>query len=189
MRGRVGRGSEALVQGLYGYRPSLRAGSFLLPSLTDMPTLSPHDDGDQDFMQLALEQGRRALPGCLPNPPVGCVLVKNGRVIASGFTQPPGQYHAEAMALACLPEELSSDLSDVTAFVTLEPCSFHGRTPSCATALVARGIGRVVVAALDPDPRNAGKGIDILQAAGVEVTMGVRQEQALEDLGPYLGKS
>lgn len=154
-----------------------------------MPTLAIHNDCDQDFMQLALAQGRRALPGCLPNPPVGCVLVKNGQVIASGFTQPPGQHHAEAMALARLPEDLSGDLSEVTAFVTLEPCSFHGRTPLCATALVARGIGRVVVATLDPDPRNAGKGIDILRASGIQVALGVLQGQALEDLGPYLGHS
>lgn len=140
-------------------------------------------------MQLALKEGRRALPGCLPNPPVGCVLVKNGRVIASGYTQSPGQHHAEAMALALLPAEWSSNLSDVTAFVTLEPCSFHGRTPSCAKALADRGIGRVVVAALDPDPRNSGKGIDILKDAGVDVAVGVLKEPAMADLEPYLNRS
>ncbi|MBZ0093550.1 MAG: bifunctional diaminohydroxyphosphoribosylaminopyrimidine deaminase/5-amino-6-(5-phosphoribosylamino)uracil reductase RibD [Sulfuricellaceae bacterium] len=133
-------------------------------------------------MHLALLEGRKALPACLPNPPVGCVLVKDGKVIASGFTQPPGQHHAEAMALS----QVAGDLSGVTAFVTLEPCSFHGRTPSCAKALVTRGIKRVVVAILDPDPRNSGAGIEILKAAGVEVAVGTLERSALEDLGPYL---
>lgn len=137
----------------------------------------------EDFMHLALVEGRKALPACLPNPPVGCVLVKDGKVMASGYTQPPGQHHAEAMALA----QVSGDLSGVTAFVTLEPCSFHGRTPSCAKALVARGIRRVVVATLDPDPRNAGAGIEILRAAGVEVSVGVLEHAAREDMGAYLG--
>ena len=82
--------------------------------------------------------------------------------------------------------QVSGDLSGVTAFVTLEPCSFHGRTPSCAQALAARGIQRVVVSTLDPDPRNAGAGIDILLAAGVEVLVGTLEPVALQDLGPYL---
>lgn len=140
---------------------------------------------DEDFMRLALAEGRRALPACLPNPPVGCVLVRGGQVVATGFTQPPGQHHAEAMALA----HFAQDLSDVTAYVTLEPCSFHGRTPSCAKTLVARGIQRVVVAMLDPDPRNAGAGIDILKAAGVEVTVGVLEQSAMADMGAYLALS
>ena len=137
---------------------------------------------DEDFMRLALAQGREALPACLPNPPVGCVLVRGGRVIASGFTQPPGQHHAEALAIS----RVAGDLSDVTAYVTLEPCSFHGRTPSCAKGLVARGIRRVVVAMLDPDPRNAGAGIAILRAAGVDVQVGVLEQDARQDMGPHL---
>ncbi len=140
---------------------------------------------DEDFMRLALTEGRKALPACLPNPPVGCVFVKDGAVLASGFTQPPGQHHAEAMALAQVP----GDLAGVVAYVTLEPCSFHGRTPSCAKALVARGIERVVVAMLDPDPRNAGAGIEILKAAGVEVSVGVLERSAAEDMGAYLALS
>ncbi len=135
-----------------------------------------------EFMHLALIEGRKALPSCIPNPPVGCVLVKNGNVIASGFTQPPGQHHAEAMALA----QVDGDLSDVTAFVTLEPCSFHGRTPSCAKTLVKSGIKRVFIAMLDPDPRNSGAGIGILKAAGIEVCVGVLEQMACQDLSPYL---
>jgi pyrimidine deaminase RibD-like protein len=137
---------------------------------------------DEAFMQQALLEGKRALPACIPNPPVGCVLVRHGEVIATGFTQVPGKHHAEAMALA----QVDGDLSDVTAFVSLEPCSFHGRTPSCAKALVQRGIRRVVVAMLDPDPRNAGAGIEILRAAGLDVSVGVLEDKALADLGPYL---
>lgn len=137
---------------------------------------------DEEFMHLALVEGRKALPACLPNPPIGCVLVQDGRVVASGFTQPPGELHAEAMALS----QVSGDLSDAIAYVTLEPCSFHGRTPSCARALVGRGIQRVVVATLDPDPRNSGAGIEILRAAGVDVSVGVLEHRALGDVGPYL---
>lgn len=140
---------------------------------------------DEPFMRLALSEGRKALPDCLPNPPVGCVFVRDGTVIASGFTQPPGQHHAEAMALSQVP----GDLAGVTAYVTLEPCSFHGRTPSCAKALVARGIQRVVVAMLDPHPRNAGAGIAILQAAGVPVSLGVLEHTAQQDMGAYLALS
>jgi pyrimidine deaminase RibD-like protein/nitroimidazol reductase NimA-like FMN-containing flavoprotein (pyridoxamine 5'-phosphate oxidase superfamily) len=136
----------------------------------------------EHFMHRALVEGRRALPACLPNPPVGCVLVSGGTVVATGFTNAPGAPHAEAMALAQLPD----GIDDVTAFVTLEPCSFHGRTPSCADALVARGIRRVVVAIVDPDPRNDGAGIARLRAAGVEVTLGVLANEAAIDLGPHL---
>lgn len=135
-----------------------------------------------DFMRLALNEGRKALPACRPNPPVGCVLVRDAKVIARGFTLPPGQYHAEAMALS----QVSGDLFDVTAFVTLEPCSFHGRTPSCASAIISRGIKKVFVATLDPDPRNSGAGIEILTRAGIEVSVGLLEHEALEDLGSYL---
>jgi pyrimidine deaminase RibD-like protein len=135
-----------------------------------------------DFMRVALDEGLLALPACLPNPPVGCVLVRHGEIIARGHTQEPGKDHAEAMAL----RRVRGDLSDVTAYVSLEPCSFHGRTPSCARALVDRRIGRVVVALLDPDVRNDGAGIQMLRDAGVEVTVGVLGREALQNLAPYL---
>lgn len=96
-------------------------------------------------MRCAIREGRKALPACLPNPSVGCVLVRNAEVIAKGFTQSPGEPHAEAMALS----QIDGVLNDMTAFVTLEPCSFFGRTPSCAETLVHRRIGRVVVATID----------------------------------------
>ena len=135
-----------------------------------------------DFMRIALAEGSLALPACLPNPPVGCVLVRNGEVIARGHTQSPGKNHAEAAALG----RVKGHLSDVTAYVTLEPCSFHGRTPSCALALVERQIGRVIVALVDPDKRNNGAGIQLLRDAGVEVIVGVLEDEARSNLSPYL---
>jgi pyrimidine deaminase RibD-like protein len=140
------------------------------------------DQSQRRFMHLAVLEGRKALPGCIPNPPVGCVLVRNGLVVAAGHTNPPGEKHAEAMALA----QLSGALTDVTAFVTLEPCSFHGRTPSCAQELVSRKIARVYISILDPDPRNNGAGVEILRRAGMEVSVGLLEEVARTDLGPYL---
>jgi len=139
-------------------------------------------------MHHALRISRQAWPACHPNPPVGCVLVKEGRVVASGYTKPPGQPHAEDMALA----RVAGDLSEVTAYVTLEPCAFHGRTPSTAQVLAASGIKRVVIATLDPDPRNAGAGVQILKAAGIEVIVGVLEPQVLKEMTtslavPYKG--
>jgi len=142
------------------------------------------DDQIQCFMRAALAEGRKALPACRPNPPVGCVLVRDGKVIARGYTQPPGEYHAEAMVLA----QVAGCLEDVVAFVTLEPCSFQGRTPSCAKTLVARKIGQVYVALIDPHPKNQGRGIAILEEAGIPVTVGILREEAEKDLNPYLIK-
>lgn len=134
------------------------------------------------FMRAALDAGRLALPACLPNPPVGCALVRGRALIATGYTSPPGQPHAEPAAL----QLVAGDLRDVSAFVTLEPCSFHQRTPSCAMELVARKIGRVYVAMRDPHPRNRGVGLDILRAAGIVVVEGLLADAAERDMGPYL---
>jgi pyrimidine deaminase RibD-like protein len=134
------------------------------------------------FMREALAEGRKALPACQPNPPVGCVLVRDGVIVARGHTQPPYQPHAEPMAL----RELSGDLSDVIAFVTLEPCSFHQRTPSCAKEMIARRVGVTYVATLDPHPKNSGAGIALLRGAGMEVVVGLLEAEARAELGPYL---
>ena len=136
-------------------------------------------------MTAALVEGRKALPECLPNPPVGCVLVREGKIIARGYTNPPGQFHAEAMALT----QVTGSLEDVTAFVTLEPCSFYGRTPSCAQALVQRKIRDVFVALIDPHPKNRGHGIRILKNADISVQVGLLEEEAEKDLRPYLCNS
>jgi pyrimidine deaminase RibD-like protein len=134
------------------------------------------------FMRAALDVSKQALPACLPNPPVGCVLVRDGQIIASGFTQPPYHPHAEPMAL----DQLSGDLDDVSAFVTLEPCSFHQRTPSCAKGLIARRIGSVYAAMLDPHPRNQGRGIALLREAGIPVVVGLLELEVANYLRPHL---
>lgn len=134
------------------------------------------------MMREALREGRKALPRCKPNPPVGCVLVRGGEIIARGYTNEPGHDHAEAMAL----RQVQGDLCEVIAFVTLEPCSFYGRTPSCAQTLVKRRIGRVYVGILDPHPRNRGAGIGILHAAGIPVQTGILEQEVLQDLAPHL---
>jgi pyrimidine deaminase RibD-like protein len=137
-----------------------------------------HDDAAERWMREALIEGRKALPACAPNPPVGCVLVKNDIVIARGHTQPPYQPHAEPMALA----QVAGDLSDVDAYVTLEPCAFHQRTPSCARELIVRRVRRVFVAMLDPHPRNDGIGVQMLRDAGIDVVTGVLESEARADL-------
>ena len=136
-------------------------------------------------MLRALEISKNALPCCIPNPPVGCVLVKNGEVVAEGYTQSIDGNHAEVQAL----ESYSASNEGVTAYVTLEPCSFVGRTPACANTLVESGVRHVVVAMLDPDTRNSGKGIEILRQAGVSVQVGLCAEQVSTFLEPYLGQS
>lgn len=128
-------------------------------------------------MGAALGLARRGLGRTWPNPSVGCVIVgAGGRVVGRGFTQPGGRPHAEAEALA----HAGAFASGATAYVALEPCAHHGKTPPCAEALVAAGIKRCVIAAGDPDPRVAGGGIAILKAAGIEVVQGVLEAEALE---------
>jgi len=139
-------------------------------------------DPHHRFMAEALAEGRKALPACRPNPPVGCVLVRDGEVVGRGFTQPPYQPHAEPMALA----QVTGDLSDVVAYVTLEPCSFHNRTPSCAKTLIEAGIRTVVVGMADPHPRNRGAGVRMLREAGVHVIEGVLEAEARRDMGPWV---
>lgn len=135
-----------------------------------------------EFMQVALTESAKALPACVPNPPVGCALVRDGVVVAVGHTQPPYHPHAEPMALS----QLTGDLQDVTAYVTLEPCSFHQRTPSCAKELIARRIGAVYVAMLDPHPRNQGRGVEMLREAGIAVEVGLLGHLVVPFLSPYL---
>ena len=125
-------------------------------------------------MSHALALAARGLGRTWPNPAVGCVIVKDGRVIGRGWTQPGGRPHAERMAL----DQAGAAAQGATAYVTLEPCAHHGRTPPCAEALSAAGLARVVTALTDPDPRVSGRGHAILRAGGLQVTEGVRQAQA-----------
>ena len=134
------------------------------------------------FMRQALVEGRKAVGNCSPNPPVGCVIVKDMSIVARGHTNGPGEDHAEAMAI----RELPHDLSNYSVFVTLEPCSFVGRTPSCAHTLASRRIGFVFVGLIDPHPRNRGAGISILRDSGASVSVGILEKLVKHDIGKYL---
>ena len=142
------------------------------------------DAAQRHFMTLALEESKRAMPACLPNPPVGCVIVNGDVVVATGFTGAPGTPHAEAAALLAL--GIHKGTNTLTLFVTLEPCAFVGRTPSCAQAIVASGIRSVFVGTLDPDARNDGAGIDIMRRAGITVRVGVLEMRVRDFITPYL---
>ncbi|MEL6465571.1 MAG: bifunctional diaminohydroxyphosphoribosylaminopyrimidine deaminase/5-amino-6-(5-phosphoribosylamino)uracil reductase RibD [Pseudomonadota bacterium] len=132
---------------------------------------------DIRFMSLALALGRRGQGRTAPNPAVGCVIVKAGRIIGRGWTKPGGRPHAETEALA----QAGEAAQGATAYVTLEPCAHHGRTPPCADALVAAGIARAVIAMRDTDTRVDGRGIAILEAAGITVTTGICEAEAAAD--------
>ena len=129
---------------------------------------------DCAHMRRALELAERALYTTDPNPRVGCVLVRDGRVIGEGWHQRAGEPHAEVLALRAAGVEARG----ATAYVTLEPCSHTGRTPPCADALIAAGIARVVCAVGDPNPRVAGNGFKRLEEAGVAVITGMLAEAA-----------
>ncbi|RIH86139.1 bifunctional diaminohydroxyphosphoribosylaminopyrimidine deaminase/5-amino-6-(5-phosphoribosylamino)uracil reductase RibD [Calidithermus roseus] len=125
-------------------------------------------------MRQALDLAARALGRTSPNPPVGCVLVREGQVVGAGFHPRAGEPHAEVMAL----RQAGEQARGATAYVTLEPCAHHGRTPPCAQALIEAGVARVVVAAVDPNPLVGGRGLEQLAQAGVEVVTGVLREEA-----------
>jgi diaminohydroxyphosphoribosylaminopyrimidine deaminase / 5-amino-6-(5-phosphoribosylamino)uracil reductase len=131
-------------------------------------------EADRAHMAHALRLGARGLGRCWPNPAVGAVLVRSGRVVGRGWTQPGGRPHAETMAL----QQAGALAKGATAYVTLEPCAHHGKTPPCAEALIAAGVARVVTGLTDPDPRVAGRGHAKLRAAGIEVTEGVMAAEA-----------
>lgn len=129
---------------------------------------------DGAHMRAALQVASRGLGNTWPNPSVGCVLVKNGVVIARGWTQPGGRPHAEVDALTRAGEAAKG----ATAYVTLEPCSHYGRTPPCCDALIRAGVSRVVVALRDPDSRVDGRGLARLRAAGIAVEEGLMGAEA-----------
>ncbi|MEC8812564.1 MAG: bifunctional diaminohydroxyphosphoribosylaminopyrimidine deaminase/5-amino-6-(5-phosphoribosylamino)uracil reductase RibD [Pseudomonadota bacterium] len=134
------------------------------------------DSTDAVYMGKALELARRGLFSTRPNPRVGCVVVKNDKVIAEGWHQKAGDHHAEVYALM----HAGADASDATLYVTLEPCSYYGKTPPCARSVAKAGLKRVVIAMRDPNPLVAGQGIAYLQAQGIEVIVGVLEREARE---------
>jgi len=148
-----------------------------------IPSADP-TSADLAHMQAALALARRGLGLVAPNPAVGCVLVKDGRVVGRGWTQPGGRPHAETEAL----RRAGAAARGACAYVTLEPCAHHGQTPPCAEALVAAGIVRCVVALEDPDPRVEGGGLAHLRAAGVDVVVGPCVAEAAELNAGYLSQ-
>ena len=136
-----------------------------------MTTQTTHEK----YMRLALENARSAKGQTEPNPLVGSVIVNNGRIVGIGAHLKPGEPHAEIHALRMAGEHARG----ATIYVTLEPCSHHGRTGPCADAIVKAGIRRVVIAALDPNPLVSGRGVQILQDAGIEVIVGVCEQESI----------
>ena len=127
-----------------------------------------------DYMGLALGLARRALGRTSPNPAVGAVLVKDGAILAQGYTQPPGSWHAEIVALL----QGGPAARGATLYVTLEPCCHHGRTPPCTEAIIAAGVEEVRIALLDPNPLVQGRGLQALGKAGIRIQLGERQAEA-----------
>jgi diaminohydroxyphosphoribosylaminopyrimidine deaminase/5-amino-6-(5-phosphoribosylamino)uracil reductase len=136
---------------------------------------------DERFMARALALAARGLGRTFPNPPVGAVFVRGGRILGAGFHSRAGEPHAEIEALRAA----KGRVRGATLYVTLEPCSHHGRTPPCADALVSLGLRRVVCAVVDPNPRVRGRGIRRLRRAGIPVTVGVGAAEANELLEGY----
>jgi diaminohydroxyphosphoribosylaminopyrimidine deaminase / 5-amino-6-(5-phosphoribosylamino)uracil reductase len=128
---------------------------------------------DIKYMQRALELAKRGIGYTNPNPLVGAVIVKNGRIIGEGYHEVYGSFHAEVNAFRNAVE----DVRGADMYVTLEPCSHYGKTPPCAKAIVEKGIGRVFIGIKDPNPLVAGRGINILQEAGIEVVSGILEEE------------
>lgn len=144
------------------------------------------EEQDRRYMRLAIALGRRGLGRVWPNPAVGCVIVQSaaqgGTIVGRGWTQQGGRPHAETQALA----QAGAAAQGATAYVSLEPCAHHGRTPPCAAALAQAGVARVVSALRDPDPRVNGGGHAMLRAAGIAVTEGVEARTAAEANAGFL---
>lgn len=142
------------------------------------------DGADQDrrFMAAAVRLSRWNTGHTATNPSVGCLVVKDGAIVGSGVTAPGGRPHAEPQALAMAGEEARG----ATVYVTLEPCSHHGKTPPCADALIAAGVARVVIGVTDPDGRVCGRGVAMLEAAGIVVETGILEAECRHALAAYL---
>lgn len=129
-----------------------------------------------DYMRRALELAEKGMGHTTPNPMVGCVVVKDGRIVAEGYHEKYGGFHAERNALT----RCSEDLTGADMYVTLEPCCHHGKTPPCTDIILERGIGKVYIGSMDSNPKVAGKGVQILREHGVEVETGVLEEECLK---------
>ena len=131
---------------------------------------------DERFMQRALELARQAQGYTSPNPMVGAVIVRDGEIVAEGYHHAAGQPHGEIEALRAL----EGSAEGLTMYVNLEPCSHYGRTPPCADAVIEAGLARVVIGILDPNPQVNGRGVRRMQDAGIDVSIGVMEQESLE---------
>jgi diaminohydroxyphosphoribosylaminopyrimidine deaminase / 5-amino-6-(5-phosphoribosylamino)uracil reductase len=138
-----------------------------------------YTEADREFMLRALALAQHAAFHATPNPRVGCVVVRDGRILGEGYTQPPGSNHAEVEAVLDA-RRGGHDVRGATVYVSLEPCSHFGRTPPCSTVLTEAHVARVIAAVEDPNPLVAGRGLDMLRAAGVEVRCGLLSEEAAD---------
>ena len=153
----------------------------LVQFVTNTPEATPRgcfcmafSEQDHEFMEQALQLAALGRCRTHPNPMVGCVIVKDGKVVGTGYHRKAGEPHAESYALA----EAGEAARGATAYVTLEPCAHEGRTPPCADALIRAGVARVVAAMVDPDDRTAGKGLERLRTAGIEAESGLLEDEA-----------
>lgn len=137
--------------------------------------------GDTEAMVRAIDAAHRARCASSPNPWVGCVIGSSSGALYEGATREPGREHAEIVAL----QQAAADAQGATLYVTLEPCSHHGRTPPCTDAIIDAGVRRVVIGVEDPDPRVAGDGIETLRDAGLEVEVGLMAHRVEAQLAPY----
>ena len=143
--------------------------------------MSRFSESDLQWMQKALSLARRAEGMTRPNPPVGAILVKDGRIIGQGWHRKAGGPHAEVFAL----RQAGEAARGAMLYVTLEPCSTTGRTPPCADAIVRAGVSRVVVGTVDPNPRHAGRGLRQLRKSGIRVETGACAEESAELIAPF----
>ena len=137
---------------------------------------------DDQMMMHAFDLSQKARLNAPPNPWVGCVIIKDGIIVGEGYSGIPGTAHAEIVAL----EKAGQNAEGATAYITLEPCCHHGRTPPCTAALIKAKIARAVIGIQDPDTRVCGKGIAELRQAGIDVTLGNASEAITDSLAPYL---
>jgi diaminohydroxyphosphoribosylaminopyrimidine deaminase/5-amino-6-(5-phosphoribosylamino)uracil reductase len=136
--------------------------------------MSEFSEQDHTYMSRALELAAKGKGTVDPNPMVGCVIVKDGRIIGEGYHTKFGEAHAEVNAI----RNSTESVEGATMYVTLEPCSYFGKTPPCADLVIKSKLGRVVVAMVDPNPRVSGKGIEKIKAANIEVIVGLLQKEA-----------
>ena len=143
--------------------------------------MNKFSEPDLKWMQQALTLARRAEGITRPNPPVGAILVKDGRKIGQGWHKKAGGTHAEVFAL----RQAGETAHGATLYVTLEPCSTFGRTPPCSEAIIRAGVSRIVVGAVDPNPKHAGRGLRLLRKAGIRVEVGACAEEAIALITPF----